>query len=237
MNSMAIDRRTFLLGTLAALPAGAATRALGTVAEDIAFMSAAKRGDGFAVLLLSADGRILREVPLSARGHDIAVHAASGEAVVFARRPGTFAVALDLAGRRTPQIFNAHDGRHFYGHGAFSADGRLIYVSENDIDKGQGVIGVYDVSAGYKRLGEFPSHGVGPHELILLHDGTTLAVANGGLDTVPESGRENLNLETMSPSLAFVDCRTGGLLQRHELAADLKRLSIRHIAAGHSGRV
>lgn len=234
---MAIDRRSFLLTSLAAVAAPAGWRNAAAAVLP-AFIAAARKGDGaFAILLLDSQGQILREVALSARGHDIALYPQTGRAVAFARRPGTFAVAFDLEGTRAPLVFNAIAGRHFYGHGAFSADGRLLYVSENDIANARGVIGIYDVEAGYRRLGEMPSHGVGPHEIIRLPDGKTIAVANGGIDTVPEAGRENLNLDTMQPSLAFVDAATGALKARHELSSDLSRLSIRHIASDATGQV
>ena len=239
-----IDRRSLLLGSLAMLPVGAAGNAIaqtggaGAVALDAAFVAAAKKADGsFAVVLLAADGRLVREVALSARGHDIAIHRASAKAVVFARRPGTFAVAFALDGSREPAIFTAQPGRHFYGHGAFSADGRLLYISENDIANARGVVGQYDVEAGFKRIGEFPSYGVGPHEIILMGDGRTLAIANGGIDTVPESGRESLNLDDMAPSLVLVDAITGALVANHTLDASLHRLSIRHLAADAGGQV
>ena len=44
-----------------------------------------------------------------------------------------------------------------------------------------------------------------PHEAILLADGKTLAVANGGIETHIETGREKLNLDFMQPSLALVE--------------------------------
>jgi uncharacterized protein len=242
MNSMAIDRRSLLLGTIAAIGCapsfGGSRAAAAEAANNVAFVSAAKRGkSAFSVLLLAADGGIVREIPLTARGHDLALHGPSGNAVVFARRPGTFAVAFNINRVTEPQIFTARDDRHFYGHGAFSRDGRLLYVSENDIPGARGVVGIYDVAAGYKKIGEHPSHGLGPHEIMLLGDGRTLAIANGGLDTVPEAGRENLNLGAMEPSLTFVDCQTGELRAKHTLAADLKQLSIRHIAVDASGLV
>ena len=157
--------------------------------------------------------------------------------MAFARRPGTFAIAFNLRDVSEPIIFTASEGRHFFGHGAFSRDGRLLFVSENDIAGARGVIGVYDVGAGYRRIGEHPSHGVGPHEIILLAEGRTLAVANGGLDTAPEAGRENLNVGAMQPSLTFVDAETGDLRSAHALTGSLQRLSLRHVAADASGRV
>ena len=234
---MAIDRRSLLLGTLAAIGARPAFATM-SGAQEIAFVSAAKRDDGtYSIALLSSGGGLIREIPLSARGHDIALHAASGRAVAFARRPGTFAIAFETARTAEPVIFTAEEGRHFYGHGAFSRDGRLLYVSENDIAAARGVIGIYDVARGYKKIGEHESYGLGPHEIILLADGKTLAIANGGLDTVPEAGRENLNLDAMEPSLTFVDAGSGALRAKHTLATDLKRLSLRHIAADCEGRV
>ena len=234
---MAIDRRQLLLGTLSAVALPAVLRGTAHAEPGVTFVSAAKRGDAFTVLLLGHDGSIIRELPLAARGHDIALHGPSGRAVVFARRPGTFAVAFETVSTREPQIFTASEGRHFYGHGAFSSDGRLLYVSENDIANAVGVIGIYDAVSGYQRIGEMPSFGVGPHEIILLGDGKTLAVANGGIDTVPEAGRENLNLDNMEPSLVFIDAGNGVLLAKHTLAAELAQLSIRHIAPDAQGRV
>jgi len=236
---MAIDRRHLLIGTLAFVGSGGLRNAFGAdAANEVTYASAARRSDGsFCIVLLSADGRLVREIPLSARGHDIALHRPAGRAVAFARRPGTFAVAFRFDRDEPPVIFNAATGRHFYGHGAFSADGRLLYVSENDIAGARGVVGIYDVAAGYKKIGEHASYGVGPHELILLPDGKTLAIANGGLDTVPDAGRENLNLDDMKPSLAFVDAMSGARLADFPLGGDLRSLSIRHLAADARGNV
>src|SRR5690606_30604943 len=101
----------------------------------------------------------------------------------------------------------------------------------------RGVIGIYDATGGYRRIGEFGSGGVGPHELLLMPDGFTLAIANGGIETQPESGREKLNLETMRPSLAFVDRRDGKLIAQYQLATELAQLSIRHMAIDAQNRV
>ena len=44
----------------------------------------------------------------------------------------------------------------------------------------------------------------GPHEIRLLPQGDTLVVANGGIETHPDSGRSKLNLPTMRPNLAYI---------------------------------
>ena len=158
--------------------------------------------------------------------------------MAFARRPGTFAVAFHLRGVAPPATFTCPPDRHFYGHGAFAPDGRLLYATESDYGGGaRGVIGVYDCDAGFVRIGELDTHGIGPHEMILLPDGRTLAVANGGIATHPQSGRAKLNLETMRSSLSFVDRLTGDLVARHETPDPLARLSMRHMTVDAGGHV
>jgi hypothetical protein len=240
MSSMAIDRRHFLIGSLVALGAArAAFAGEGGAAAGVAtYISAARRPDGtYAVLLVAEDGRILREIAISGRGHDIAIDPLRRRAVVFARRPGYFALAFDLDGKAEPAVFTPPDQRHFYGHGVFSHDGRLVYSTEHDIDTGDGMIGVYDVNAGWRRIGEFPSYGIGPHEAILLADGATLAVANGGFGSDPATGRESIDLAGMEPNMAFVDVSSGALKVKHGLPPDLNRLSVRHLAANPKGEV
>ena len=79
--------------------------------------------------------------------------------------------------------------------------------------------------------------GIGPHEVLLLPDGKTLCVANGGILTHPDYGKLELNLDTMRPSLAYLDAASGKLLERVELDPALHRLSIRHLAVAADGAV
>ena len=227
-----------VLGTLAFVGSAALKPAFALPGHSISYVTAARLADGsFGILLLNADGAILREVPLSARGHDIAVHQASGRVVVFARRPGAFAVSFELDKTTAPHVFTPGEGRHYFGHGGFSQDGRLLYASENDIATGMGVIGIYDVARRFKKIGEHSTFGMGPHEIMLLADGKTIVAGNGGLDTTPDAGRENLNVNFMQPSLTFVDAESGKLLAKHEMKGDLKSLSIRHVTQDAAGVV
>jgi uncharacterized protein len=233
-----VDRRLLLAGAGVALAAGLMPRQAAVLATSEALVLApAMRADGsFAVMVFSERGALIREIALPARAHDLAVHPESGRAVVFARRPGTFAVAFDIFARGAPQVFIARPDRHFFGHGAYSAAGKLLFATENDFAAGEGVIGVYDATDAYKRIGEFPTHGVGTHEAILLPDGRTLAIANGGIATHPDYGREMLNIPTMDPSLVFVDL-DGHLLAQCRLQRDIHQLSIRHMAIGSDGKI
>jgi hypothetical protein len=234
-----IGRRDFLkaagAGFLAALPG----RALAEMVQaDAVFATAYQRRDGsYGAAILSEAGAVLHRIDLPDRGHDVTFDPVSRRSVVFARQPGTFAMVFDHAGRREPAAIASIAGRHFFGHGVFSHDGRLLYATENDFDNAAGMIGVYDAGADFQRVGEFPTHGVGPHELLLLANGRTLAIANGGIETHPDFGRAKLNLATMKPSLVFVDRISGDLIERHELPPELHQLSIRHMAVDQSGAV
>ena len=231
---MAIDRRRalrLLAGGLAGplLPASVGARA--TARDTPLYLSArAEAGGGFRVSGFAADGASLFDLPLPGRGHSFAVRPGGREAVQFARRPGGFALVLDLARGAIARPVKAPPDRHFYGHGVFSRDGRLLYATESDFENERGVIGIYDAERGYKRQGELPSHGIGPHEIALLSDGETLVVANGGIATHPDLPRVKLNLPTMAPSLCFVDRGSGALRRELTLGPALHRLSIRHLA-------
>ncbi len=233
---MEIDRRALLFG----LAGGAAMLALpgkGAAAFETEWFAAARKDDrgAYSAALFSLEGGDLRAVELPGRGHDIALKPDGGEWVAFARRPGRFGVAIPLDSR-PPVWFASKPDRHFFGHGAFSADGRLLYATENDYGGARGVIGVRDATDGYRQIGEFPAHGMEPHDIQLLSDGRTLVIANGGIRTSPDSEGE-LNIPDMQPSLVYVDVETGDLLEEQRLGPDLHQLSIRHLAVAANDTV
>ncbi|MET3662243.1 DUF1513 domain-containing protein [Aquamicrobium ahrensii] len=239
MRTPLIDRRDFLraagVGFAAAMTPSAWA---GILAADAVFATAFVRRNGsYGAAVLSEDGKILHMVDLPDRGHDVTFDPVSGRSVVFARQPGTFAMVFDHKGREEPLTIASLPDRHFFGHGVFSKDGALLYATENDFDNAEGMVGVYDARSGFQRIGEFPTYGVGPHELLLLGDGRTLAIANGGIETHPDFGRAELNIASMEPSYVLVDRVSGALLEKHELPADLHKLSIRHMDNDADGNV
>lgn len=200
---MAIDRRSFIQAVAAVGAADFITSALAGFGEDGVYVSGCRQGDGsFAAVLFDARGQDIAVLPVETRLHDTTYSRALNRAVIFARRPGTLAFVIDLGRREVESTIVSPIGRHFYGHGVFSSDGRILYATENDVASGEGRIGLYDSSDGYRRIGEIHSGGVGPHELLLHPDGSSLVVANGGIRTNPETGREKLDLDTMLSSLA-----------------------------------
>ncbi len=227
------SRRHFLAGF--ASTAVAPRLSWGAVGNPVA-LSGAQTAQGNNLLVgLTEDGRIAFRVPLPARGHAAAAHPYLAEAVAIARRPGTFAKVIDCSTGTVSKTLTAPEGRHFYGHGAFSADGTLLFTTENAFASGDGRIGVWDRQLNYQRIDEFASGGIGPHEILRLPSGD-LAVANGGIQTHPATGREKLNLASMRGNISVFS--TSGVLLDRAVVPDVSRLnSPRHIASTPSGMV
>lgn len=176
-------------------------------------------------------------IDLPGRGHGVVFSEGNTKVVLFARRPGTFALVADSHDPSNVTWIEAPPDRHFYGHGCFSPDGRLLYATENDFDNARGVIGVYDARDSFRRIGEFDTHGTGPHEMILMGDGETLAVANGGIETHPDFPRQKLNLPEMKSSVALIRRRDGSLVAQEYLQPDHQLLSLRHLCQDHEGNL
>lgn len=231
------DKRTFLKAAGAGFLAGLLPRQAAALAKsELVLASACRMKDNnFAAVLVSERGEVISSIKLPDRGHDVTRCPVTGRMVVFAWRPGTFAVVFDDKGNGLKTI-TSPEGRHFFGHGTFSPDGQLLYATENVFDTSDGMIGIYDATDGFRRIGEFFSGGIDPHEMMLV-DKDLFCVANGGIETHPDYGREKLNLSTMKPNIAFIDRRTGDLLSTRQLPPELHRVSLRHLAPDAKGRV
>lgn len=200
-----------------------------------AYLAAAKRPDGaFALFGVDAEGVDLFSVDLPDRAHSTALHPRLAQAVVFARRPGTYAVVFDCATGRTLRQLDAAEGSVFCGHGAYAPDGKLLYTSEAEVETGAGLIGIWDVAAGFRRVGAMPSGGIGPHEILMLPGGV-LAVANGALENGPDGRPDPIALEEMEPNLTYIDLGARAVLQVVALSGPLRRNSIRHLAVRPDG--
>ncbi|WP_202601978.1 DUF1513 domain-containing protein [Photobacterium halotolerans] len=191
-----------------------------------------RTADGrYAVVVADSHGRPIHQIALPERGHGVAIQPGGALAVAFARRPGAYMQGFYPATGEGLPIRRADQNRHYYGHGAFSADGRYLFATEGVSTTSEGVIGVYDTTAGLQKVTEYTGFGIGPHEVVLA-DPETLAIGVGGVHTL---GREPLNLDTMQPALVYLDIQSGKVVEQAVLSD--KRLSIRHLAVTDTGDI
>lgn len=240
LQSTLYTRRKFaklmLMGSVAPVVLNNISGLADTASAEQVFISATATNENqYAIAGFDIKGKICFQLAIDERGHGVALHSTKpGLAVVFARRPGTSFHVVDYAKGRLLEQHNSTEGRHLFGHGVFSEQGSLLYTTENDNSSGEGVVGVRDAKT-FKWLGEFPTYGVGPHELALMPDGKTLVVCNGGILTNPETARQKLNIFSMEPSLVYINTTNGKLISRHTIQDN--SLSIRHLSIHPNGLV
>lgn len=178
-------------------------------------------------------------IELPSRAHGLAWEP-GGTLLATARRPGDWLLrwSPDAGSTRAapgakPQWRWSEPDRRFTGHTLRDPSGQRLYSVETDLESGQGLVVARD-PATLDVQAEWPTHGIDPHQLIWGADGHLL-VANGGVPSMPETGRLKRGLERMDPSLVRLDRASGKLLGQWRLADP--RLSIRHLAMDSAGRV
>jgi hypothetical protein len=167
------------------------------------------------------------EVPTRAHG---LLDLGAGDLLAIARRPGDWLLRWSPASGRTRWTWVEPD-RAFNGHAVLDDRRLRLYTSEMRLDTGDGLVGVRD-AATLEKLAEWPTGGRDPHQLALDGEGR-LMVANGGLHTLPESGRRKLSPQQMDSSLVCLDPQDGEVLGQWRLAD--RKLGLRHLAWGRSG--
>lgn len=234
-----LNRRQFLLGASGAVALASLPLVFNGQSQQwlVSAFSKGQKGNGqrhFAGAF-NQNGQLINAVELPARGHGSAAHPTKpGHAIMFARRPGTFLLEVDFANGAITQHITASQGRHFFGHGVFSKDGKQLFSIENNFEQGRGEVVVRD-SSNYQVIDRYDCGGVGPHECRLMPDGSTLVIANGGIKTHPDWPRKKLNLDTMSPALTYLDLSSGQVIDQFKL--DNHQLSIRHLDVSAQGKV
>lgn len=184
---------------------------------------------GYQLGVLAQRGAVLEvsaALDVPTRAHGVWVEP-GGSLLAVARRPGDWLLRWH-PGKTTASWAWTETDRAFNGHVVASADGKTLYTTETSLETGQGFVGVRD-AASLEKTGEWRTHGMDPHALLLARDGS-LVVANGGIPALPESGRLKIHMERMDSSLVRLDLRSGQLLGQWRLAD--KRLSLRHIVWG-----
>ena len=174
----------------------------------------------FVLCLFDLDGDRTRTVPMEFFGHGLAQHPKERRRGVIFEKKGPGCCEVDLAEGRVTRPLTTPKERAFYGHGAFSRDGSLLFATENRLETKTGLICVRDGKT-YQEIGEFPTYGKSPHDCHLIDEGRTLAITNGG-------GVMGDAAENAAPSVTFVDARSTKLLERLTFATP--RINAGHLA-------
>jgi hypothetical protein len=158
----------------------------------------------YSLSLVDEEGRLARTLPLDFPFHGFAPDPTNVARVALFQKKGSGACEIDLVAGKVLRPIETTGDRLFYGHGVFSADGRVLYSTETVVKTQEGLIVVRD-GRSLAVVGELPSHGKNPHDCLLLDDGKTLAITNGG-GTLDDSASP--------PNVAFVDIASTKLLER-----------------------
>ena len=165
-------------------------------------MDVASQKRVYSLSLVDSSGSLVRSIPLEFHGHGLALDPRSSARAVLFQKKGPGACELDLVSGRATRPIETVPARHFYGHGAFSADGKSLFATETVLATKAGLIVVRDAST-LAIVGELPSFGAAPHDCQLVDDGRLLAVTNGGGP-----------LEGEPPNVAFIELASGKLVEK-----------------------
>jgi hypothetical protein len=132
--------------------------------------------------------------------------------------------------KKNGEVITTHlksrEGWHFYGHGAYSHDGQLLYLTENHYQMKRGVVVVRDAET-FKVLDQIETKNPGPHDMGLLKNQNTLVIANGGQVDVPLNGDSvNLTTKGYKSNLSVIDLKSKNEI--FSFMAD-ENYSIRHL--------
>jgi hypothetical protein len=168
---------------------------------------------------------IRQAVPIPARVHGL-LPDPDGGLIAVAFRPGAWLMRVNADGEVTHQqsIGEERRGRTLDGHAVLDPSGQWLLSTETDVVSGSGWISVRDRRT-LKKVAEWPSHGIEPHQACFDRAGKLL-IANGGI--LRAAGDRKRDLDAMDSSLVRLDISSGELLGQWRL--NDKRLSLRHLA-------
>lgn len=227
-----LHRRGLFAGAGAALFGALALKRSAAASTPLVTLVSAGRiaeTDGGVIL----DGEGLAAFPLPARAHALS-RLPGGRVLLVGRRPGSFAAMIDpKQPHEPPHVFAPVAGHRFAGHAAIDPTGGSLVTSEIDAETGDGVIVFRDVASGAPRR-SIPV-GIEPHDVLFAGGGERLVVAVGGIAKAADIKGPPINAGNIESAILELDGKTGALLKRHQLAADMRSLSLRHMALAPDG--
>jgi hypothetical protein len=228
-----VSRRAFLLGASAAavgvgiwgaFPAGPGRQGRkGLLIGPGRFLSGDTGKTSFVLCLFDLDSGDNRSIDTTFFGHGLAPHPLDRRRAVLFEKKGPGCCEVDLMENRVTRPILTREGRAFYGHGAFSKGGDVLFATETRLATHDGLVCIRDGKT-YEEIGEFPTYGKSPHDLKLVDGGKTLLMTNGGGPIDDPEG---------APSVTFVDAASAKLLER--LTFDTPRINAGHLALSREG--
>lgn len=176
--------------------------------------------------IVDLDTKSVSLIDLDFLPHGIHAHPEKPHLLAVFEKKGPNAALIDLENRRVVRKIETAPSRFFYGHGAYSVDGKLLFSTETYLDDLAGILAVRDADT-HDFLGEFPSYGLEPHECKLIDRGRTLVVTNGGGSLDEDDAVDD------APNVAYIDVASRKLLERVRLTNT--RINTGHSAVGRDG--
>lgn len=173
----------------------------------------------FDILDLDAESPEPRRLLLDFLAHGFAVHPRRPREAALLEKRGPGGAYVDLVERAVIRPITPMPGHHFYGHGAFSREGDALFAVETDLGSNGGAISVRDAER-FEVLDRFPTYGMAPHDCLLIEDGKTLVITNGG----GRVGSDDFG------SVAFVDVASRKLVEEHKIPSPA--INAGHVAVG-----
>lgn len=173
---------------------------------------------GLSVINLDLKNLPPEPIAMEFLGHGFSPNPLKPKTVIVFEKHGKGCCEVDLVKREVLRVIKTVDENEFYGHGAFNKDATLLYAAETVVgdDSYRGVLVVRDASS-HERLGEMPTGGIAPHDCILIENGKTLVITNGG----GSHGSDDL------PSVTYVDIQSRKVKQTLNFSSD--RINAGHI--------
>lgn len=229
---MLTRRHSLLALTLATLGPFRARAA--APARNDRLLAAWQRGDAYGIGVLdmgAGRAEVQRSLTVPTRAHGLLAEP-GGQVLAVARRPGDWLLRWHPATGRTQWQW-IEDDRRFNGHVIGEPDGRCLWTTETDLETAQGRLVRRDARSLAKR-DDWSTQGMDPHELIALPEALgalpagAMLVANGGIPTLPETGRSKRALDRMDASLVALDPHSDEVHGQWRVADPF--LSLRHLA-------
>ena len=137
--------------------------------------------------------------------HGVIKNPTTSQKVLVFEKKGRGGAEIDLKENKVINRIEPGDGMAFYGHGAYSADNKIIYATQYDEETYEGRMVLRDATD-FKITGDFPTYGEWPHDCQFIDEGKTVAITNGGGNI--KGGA--------APCVTYVDVKTGELIEKIE---------------------